>query len=224
MNCNEFKNKINELLDNSDDIPEPLKEHGRNCAQCARQLQQAQGLLMQLKDLPVPSYSSEFKQQALRNAGRLQPKQPIHHRGFVAGFSSAIAATLALWLFSNVFFGYEQDTANNTIQISLLQKQEIKLAFDAPQALHNAKVSITLPSDTQIAGLPGKREISWRTDLKAGSNVLKLPIMALGGQGGELIARVEHQGKTQQLRIMLQIKTPGAAGLDRQPIVAIYSS
>ena len=50
--------------------------------------------------------------------------------------------------------------------------------FRTTDALHDASISVWLPDDVQIAGRPHVRHLSWHTDLKAGPNLLELPLQA----------------------------------------------
>ena len=50
-----------------------------------------------------------------------------------------------------------------------------------------------LPDGIEIDGFAGQRVITWRTSLKAGSNILPLTLIATSPLGGELLATLQHE-------------------------------
>jgi len=152
-----------------------------------------------------------------------------HHRrhGFMLGFGSAAAAALALWVVIGVFpeaispVGNVSDTVvatNSTLpansapaqtegkpelSIALNQQRDIKLAFYSGESLKGAKITIRLPENVALVGYPGRRQLSWKTDLKKGDNLLRLPVMATQIARGELTADIEYEGRTKTLTLGL---------------------
>ncbi len=45
----------------------------------------------------------------------------------------------------------------------------------------------------------------WTTTVKAGTNILELPIIVRSGKGGEILARLEHEGKQKTFAFAVQV-------------------
>jgi hypothetical protein len=70
-----------------------------------------------------------------------------------------------------------------------------------------------------IVGYPGRRSLEWQTNLEAGKNILRLPVVATGTIGGEmknsqLVAHVKHGNKVKTYRINLNAGTPKVSEQD----------
>jgi hypothetical protein len=85
--------------------------------------------------------------------------------------------------------------------------QPVRLVFNSPAALKQVTLRVALPEGVEIAGFPGERELSWQTDLKEGSNVLELPVLAHGA-GGILVAAVSDGADRREFAVELRV-SPG---------------
>lgn len=153
-----------------------------------------------------------------------------HHQrhGFMLGFGSAAVAALALWVVVGVFPSAnspvntvaDETLATNSVpatgsthkpgthkpelSIALNQQQDIKLAFYSGESLRGAKITIRLPENVALVGYPGRRQLSWTTNLKKGDNLLRLPVIATQIARGELIADIEYGDQTKTLTLGLE--------------------
>jgi hypothetical protein len=167
----------------------------------------------------------------------LSQQHSRHHRqGFVVGFGSAAAAALAMW----VVVGMSPDelpNASNSLQqnapqqvvasadasktvtkaqqpvlsIALNTQKQVKLAFASSEPLTGAKITIRLPDNVALVGYPGRRQLSWKTNLKKGDNLLSLPVVGTQVASGELVANIEYAGRVKTLRLNLETMAAGAA-------------
>jgi len=96
------------------------------------------------------------------------------------------------------------DSDNPVMSIVLHQKQDIKLAFFSAEPLTGAKITIHLPENVALVGYPGRRELSWTTNLKKGDNLLRLPIIATQIARGDLVANIEYENKMKTLTLSLE--------------------
>lgn len=104
------------------------------------------------------------------------------------------------------------------LTIALHEPRDVTLAFNSVKALDGATIAIELPENVAIVGYPGRRSLEWQTNLDAGKNVLRLPVVATGTIGGELnggelkntylVAHVKHANKVTTYRINLNAATP----------------
>lgn len=215
MICDDLKLELDDYLDGllEDARHAAVQDHLENCHQCRQLLQREQAFRQDLRDLPVPPARPGYAARAVDKARA--GTRIFHGHSFVAGFSSAIAAGVAIWVISILFLAGPVEPPQDSLQtvsIVLFETQKVKLAFDSPRELGNARVSLLLPEHVELDGFPGQREISWQTDLRQGRNILSLPIRATQLSQGTMEARIEHQGKSRVIRINLQAGKAGLSG------------
>lgn len=212
MNCEQFELRLDDYLE-GDLFPAELKEaqaHVDQCPACRSKVEQAEAIQTALKQLPAAGMRPGFAREAIAKAtGRAEKKH--HRRGFVAGFSTALAASVALMAVVTLLpnsMPENNDIAIAQVAISLEQTQTVNLVFDSTSALEQATLTIILPDNVEVPGLPGQHTLTWQTKLVAGKNILPLPLKALSRRSGELLARIEQDGKTKSIRIHLNVENP----------------
>lgn len=207
--------------------------HWQSCAACGALYESAltveTEMLAVIRKMPVPDASAGFTDRVLNAAvvANTEAAGGVNHpprHGFVLGFGSAAVAGLALWVVVGLFpermspmKGISDDqavamkraiaekSALDSISIVLHQQQDIKLAFFSGESLKGAKITIQLPEHVALAGYPGRRQLSWATDLKKGDNVLRLPVIATHIARGDLVANIEYQGQVKTLTLGLAV-------------------
>lgn len=97
-----------------------------------------------------------------------------------------------------------KDARQPVLSIALNQQQDIKLAFYSGEPLKGAKITIRLPENVALVGYPGRRQLSWTTDLKKGDNLLRLPVIATQIARGELTADIEYGSQLKTLTLGLE--------------------
>lgn len=186
-----------------------------------------------LREMPVPEASAGFADRVLhtaitRNVGR--HVRYGHRHGFMLGFGSAATAALALWVVIGLFPGAvptgdhaPAESSTETVasvetsttvpkshkpelSIALNQQQDIKLAFYSGEALKGAQITIRLPENVALVGYPGRRQLSWTTDLNKGDNLLRLPVIATQIARGDLVADIQYQDQVKTLTLGLETK------------------
>lgn len=212
MNCTDINTQMDDYLD---DRLEPqarsaFDQHVAGCKACAAMLEQMQGLLHGLQQLPISEPSADFEQRVF-NEIRRQHRQPRVGR-FAAGFATAMAASLAIWFASSVYLPEmpgQSASQQATVSVALNQQQTVRLMFEAQSDIQQVSLSIDLPNNMQLAGYPGRKQLSWQTSLKKGSNVLALPVMAVDPGEGELVARLNYGDKSKTVRVLLKTMDDG---------------
>lgn len=215
MNCNDFYNQLDDYLDGTLSVAQQVsfREHAETCARCGQKLSKAEGLLADLKQMPMAGPSADFAERVLRQAVE-QNVDHHHRRGFAAGFGSALVAGLALWFVVGVLPPQGEPTApgQSLVTIALNETRDVKLVFNAERDVQGAQISIQLPDNVMLAGYPGQRSLEWQTDLAKGDNLLQLPIIATQANGGMLVAQIKHGNKVKTLNIKLDVRSPGLSG------------
>ena len=167
-----------------------------------------QELLDPLKKYPVPPAEAGFYDRALVRAVHKGSRQQ-RNRWMLAGFGSALAAGLAIWMITTVLMTAPQlpdaGPAIPGVSIALEQEHTVRLVFSSAEALDSATLTVSLPDGIELAGFPGQREITWETSLEEGKNLLPLTLIALTPAGGELLARLEHNDRNRTFRLRVDV-------------------
>ena len=165
-------------------------------------------LLDLLKDYPVPEAEAGFYDRALVRAVHKGSRRQ-RNRWMLAGFGSAIAAGLAIWVITAMLMTTPQlpdaEPAIPGVTIAMEQEHTVRLVFSSAEALDSATLTVSLPDGIELAGFPGQREITWETSLQEGRNLLPLTLVALTPAGGELLARLEHKDRNRTFRLRVDV-------------------
>ena len=174
----------------------------------SRTKMQEQELLDMLKEYPVPEAEAGFYDRALIRAVHKGSRRQ-RNRWMLAGFGSAIAAGLAIWVITAMLMTTPQlPDAEPTIPgvtIAMQQEHTVRLVFSSAQALDSATLTVSLPDGIELAGFPGQQEITWQTSLQEGKNLLPLTLIALTPSGGEVLARLEHKDRNRTFRLRVDV-------------------
>ena len=234
MKCTDFQNQIDEYCsgDLSPGSESNCAAHLAGCSECADFVDGYNSLKESLKAMPVFGPSEGFSERVLIVAADQNGRRNPHH-GFMVGFGSATAAALALWVVIGLNPAPTQPTGNSpeiakgidqknipVFSIALNERRDIKLAFFSGEELKAATITLQLPENVALVGYEKQREFTWKTNLAKGDNLLRLPVVATGIEGGQLVARIEYKGKTKTLKVNLAIgatidspnETPGISG------------
>jgi hypothetical protein len=217
-----------------------VERHVEGCAACAAAHAEAVSLLAALRAMPVPEMRTGFAQAALaaaiaQDAGRKQATAPAPREasrrssrsrrwGFVpwpgfapwlgvaAGAVAAGVLVVALWGLPRDIGTPQGDAVQGPAEftMSLYEPREIAIAIDAEQPMPGARLTVRVDGGIELVGFGDTRELSWETDLDAGTNMLSLPVLAYSLEQGRLTALVEHGTRTE--RIELAIRTTDARG------------
>ncbi|NIR59352.1 MAG: zf-HC2 domain-containing protein [Gammaproteobacteria bacterium] len=226
MDCRTFNAYLDDLIDGALDAAyaAELESHAGACAHCDQRLARARRLRVALRELPSPEPPVGFADRALQTAAIRAQGARRRARTTAAGF--ALAASLCLGVAIGVLMDGRPEPGPagrlQQVSISVSQPQQIRLAFDTEQALPGATLTVRLPAGVELVGFPGRRELSWRTDLAAGTNLLNLPVVARGTEGGKLVTRLSHgeRSRTFTVRIRVHQANGQASGPGRGPVGA----
>lgn len=218
MKCTELQKTLDDYLDDAVSLAQrnTVEAHIKYCVSCRQALQAHMAVRQALRALPVDEASLEFEAKVFA-AVRKHYGAGHGHTGnrFIAGFATAMAASLALWIASTVYTPpvdeYVQDeAAPQMINLAMNQARTVKLVFETPTDLAEVTLSVALPENIELEGFAGQKQLSWQTNLHKGQNVLALPIVATGKGQGELVAQLSYGDKTRQLHIVLKTADDGA--------------
>jgi hypothetical protein len=173
-------------------------------------------LIEALRDLPAPEPRPEFVDRALRNATRTSVLG-AHRRGrwghlvtsweawIGAALGGAVAAALVL-LFASPL---PREHAEPAIELALHESRAIDVLIDSDRELKNATIRVAVTGGVALDGLTNEHIVDWRADLERGTNLLSLPVVALKPGQGQLVAVIEHEGRTRTVMINLSVSNSG---------------
>ncbi len=204
--CTEVDEVLDQYLDAEADgeTRAALERHLARCAKCRWRLDLASGLREALRELPVEEPGAEFFAGALRRAQR----PPRGSRLAAAGFIGAFGLSIVTVLLTGLAVHAPRSRAVPQVAAVTLKPnraQTVNLVFDSGTALDDVVVTVELPRGVELRGHELARRIEWDTKLVAGSNLLPLEIVATSGRGGELVARVRHDGSAKEFLVKLSV-------------------
>jgi hypothetical protein len=160
-------------------------------------------LLERLRALPVPPPSADYGRRVLGAVRRAEV------RSYAPALGAALAASLALGIGLSVQLGSAPDTKPRsepkTVTLAAGAVSPVRLMFRSPRALEGVTIQLQLPAGVELAGHPGRSELTWQTDLQAGANLLELPMIAQGGEGGLLTASLGHGQDRRQFAVLVKV-------------------
>ena len=91
------------------------------------------------------------------------------------------------------------------VAMTLEQPHTVNLVFSSAAALDDATLTVTLPPGIEVAGFAGQREITWRTSLREGKNLLPLKLIATLPTDGVLLATLRHGDDDRTFRFRIDV-------------------
>ncbi len=221
MNCKDIEQHIDNYLDGQLDqhMNSVFQQHLVECTSCARKVRQMKTLLTDLQALPVVQPSADFEKRVFAEVRR---HHQVQGRGrFVAGFATAMAASVAIWAATTMLAPQSVMQPADIISVAVNETRTVRLMFDAQSDLDQVSLTIQLPDNMQLAGYPGQHQLNWQTSLKKGANVLALPVMAIDSGEGELVAELSYGDRKKTFRVVLKA---GADGVMRYQLEDMQSA
>ncbi|MES1943814.1 putative transmembrane anti-sigma factor [Salinisphaera sp. PC39] len=204
MRCDDFRERVQDWLDGALPAAEAarLRDHAAACPRCAAIERDYRLLTEALGGLPAPEPPPRLTERLVRGAA------PAPSRGWRA---AAVAATVVLAIAALPWLGRQAPVGAGdpaAVRLVVDGDKTVSLSLASEKRLDGVTLTLVLPEHVELQGYPHERRLSWRTDLSAGENRLRLPLHARRAGSGELVARIEHGGKSRELRLRLDSVTP----------------
>lgn len=211
MTCKLLTEQIDDYLEGElhDAQMGQLDLHVSECATCQQLVDGQRNLQKRLADYGeamTPQPDAAFYDRAIARAAQAGSRQQ-RNRWVMTGFGGAVAAALMIWVVSGIFFTATDsgDPAIPGVTMALETPQTFNLVFASATPLLDASMTVVLPDGIEVEGFVGQREITWRTSLKEGSNVLPLTLIATSPIGGELLATLQHEDDNKIFRLQVTV-------------------
>jgi len=209
MNCDQCHENLDQFLDNELEaaLLTEFQAHTEDCRDCTEVLRRKKDLRQALRSMPLPAPEDGFLDSVVEHA--LVTTHRNEKRFWSsAGIGGAIAAGVIGWMVLSLPADLPQvtdPTQLDTVTISLNVEKTIKLTFNSTRELQAATLSLQLPAGVEIVGYEGHASVRWTTTVNPGINILELPIVVRFGNGGAILARVEHEGRQQSFEFAVTV-------------------
>lgn len=208
MNCEQFRENLDPYLDEElgVELRRDIEGHLAQCDTCAGLRNRRESLRRTLRALPVAPPEDGFLdaivEETLIDTHRTQTRFRA-----TAAIGGAIAAGVVAWLVLVLPANPPLDPARDlrTVSITMNVEKTFRLTFESESELQAAAISVELPRGVEIVGYDGRGFVRWTTDIKPGMNVLELPIVVRYGDGGQILARLEHEGKQKSFEFAVEV-------------------
>jgi hypothetical protein len=161
-----------------------------------------------LERLPAPEPRPEFIDRAFAAATRQAPARRSRLAHLVSRWETwigvTVGAAIAVVLMLTLWPPLARRDAG--ITLALNEMRDIDVLIDAERALHGATIRIEATGSVALDGFENERQIDWQTHLAKGSNVLSLPVVARATGAGQLVAVIEHEGRTRRVTVNLTVR------------------
>ena len=162
-----------------------------------------------LKAMPVPEPRPGFVDRALATASGARS---THMRGIRATLArpavwwaagaGALMASIA-WLVVMGMHGSAPREA--AVSLALNESREISLVIDSERVLEGATIRLYVSGGVALEGYEDQHEIEWMASLNQGANLLSLPVVARAPGDGEVVAEIEHDGRTRRVSVAMHV-------------------
>lgn len=121
--------------------------------------------------------------------------------GATIGAAAAVLVTIA------VLEPQRQDApAAAAITLAVDESRHIEVVIDSERTLEDATIRLATSGAVELDGFEDQREVEWQARLERGRNVLSLPVVARGEGSAELVAVVEHEGRSRRIALHMVVK------------------
>jgi len=186
-----------------------LEGHLGRCPACADRLSEIRELRGALRDMPVPAPSRDLMAGARERASR-------SHRGRITALAGALGVAAAVLLTLAVgWFQAPSRPAGHIATVALTpgRTETVGLVFNSPERMKGVTLSLDLPGNMALVGFPHRKRLSWKTDLKPGRNLLKLPVVLHRARPGLLKADLSYGGQQRRFELHVEPKPSGQSAL-----------
>lgn len=220
MNCDNIIKHLDDFGDGTLPPVEALfvRRHLEECSACAARMRENLALKKALALLPAPAAQPDVLERLLTTAVQtVAPPGNLVFRWSMwksAGLATAAGLLLAIVFWAGVKVGHRSQ-ADTPAQIAMTAAPievgpaagTVGLMFRTAEALPDASISVWLPDDVRIAGRPDVRYVTWHTNLKAGPNLLELPLQSTGPNGGMLVIRLSQGSLVRTLEVPVAVRS-----------------
>lgn len=213
MQCDTANNLLDDFLSGRIAVSDAqsLSDHLAECPACERNYHESKIVFDALRGMEVPDTPAYFADRVISKA--VEANSKYKHRSMLFYVTSGIAASFAL-LFVLTFALVDSSKTLSSSPIVLIGEEikTVKLAIESARTVDGIKMTIDLSENLEISGYEEMRNITWKTRLEKGTNVISLPISAIAQGDGKIKASVEFRDRKKVFIIDTRYKIPEKTG------------
>lgn len=176
-----------------------------------------QTLRQALRRMPTPEPRAGFVERALARSVMdqrvAQAMLPARLRRFMSRWETWAGAALGAAAAAVITFMLLRPVDSTVgpqphLALTLHEMRNVDVLIDSERELKGATIRIAATGSIALDGFDDERQVDWQADLERGSNLLSLPVVARTAGKGELIAVIEHEGRTRRVAVELTVIDP----------------
>jgi predicted anti-sigma-YlaC factor YlaD len=207
MDCDEADRLIDACVTGGVRPGAGLADHLAICDACRERFDDAR-LALALRDEAIPAPRAGFVDAALAAAVRERPARerevPAHHVGAIAAVVATIGIAIGILLGVQWQRGPQPGLDLAQVQLPNAGSGTVRLLIDSPAEQTLASVSIELASNLELSGFAGQRHVEWQTQLKAGKNLLALPLQLTDSEDSQFEVSVSYGQTRKTIRVAVR--------------------
>lgn len=251
MNCDAYRHQIDDALDGRLDAFTSVARiaHAAQCADCSYEQSQRAQLVDALRALPRPAMPAHLPDQlfarlrthiaAHERVAQIRPvplpqpqvQRPLliirRRRLRLVAISVAASAAVVAMTLTTTTLTERAPTPASHVLLANQALDPVRVVFHSPRDLESVTIELELPAGMQLAGADaGIQSLRWQTNLRAGANLLELPLTStLPADGQMLLARLSYGGEQRQFQVRVRhdraIPSSQPATSDRAPSAVV---
>jgi len=202
MNCHHVHEEIRQILAEHAKPSAPLKEHMGGCAQCREHWQQ-QALEQWLPEVLVAPVPAQLQNRILAGVAASQPASRAGHKWPAV---MAVAACLLVMILLGPLANYQSSTQVQLVEVSVGQLDQVQLLVASAQDYTGANMTVTMTEGMTLDAAGRVSEFSMKTSLRAGKNMLALPVYLLHEEGGRIEVQFSLGDGTKKIQLDVKAK------------------
>ena len=176
-----------------------------------------QTLRLALRRMPTPEPRVGFVERALARAAVpqrvAQASLPARLRRFMSRWETWAGAALGAAATAAVTFMLLRPVDSTVgpqprLALTLHETRNVDVLIDSERELKGATIRIAATGSIALDGFDDEQHVDWQADLERGSNLLSLPVVARTAGKGQLVAVIEHDGRTRRVAVELTVTDP----------------
>ena len=209
MNCESVLERLDALSGDTLASVErrKIEEHVATCEECRSAIRGAEAMRT-VKAQPVENAPDDLFEKLMNSTAGTAMSAPSNNRFWLgAGVGGSLVAAIAVVALTLGLFRNESslDTDVAQFMVSMAETRDLNVAIDLQRELPGATLSVFISGGIELAGFGDRRELIWTADLDKGVNRLTLPVFATGGDGGQLIVKLDHAASHQLFVVNLKL-------------------
>ena len=164
-----------------------------------------------LKRMPLPPPRRGFADEAIANAIARSPHSQRMERNLFARWETwagAAMGAVAAVLVTVMLLRPALPTVESGVTLAVDESTTIDVVIDSERTLDDATIRVAATGSIELNGFEDNRQAQWQTRLDRGRNVLSLPIVARSTGNAELVATIEHEGRTRRVAVKMKVRSP----------------